>query len=102
MKSSSYLRFLNAVKAIEGQSQLDAIQKKLLDKVMMEMSREIDVLVGDLLALKALGSQATLHGRIKKLSEEGYVDLVMDTVDNRKKIVTPTKLSSCLSQASYA
>ena len=88
---NSYIRFLNCIKAIESKSGLDAIQKQLLDVVMVAHSQKQEILVGDLLQLHNIGSQATLHGRIKQLSADGYVRLVTDAVDGRKKKVTPTK-----------
>jgi DNA-binding MarR family transcriptional regulator len=63
--------------------------------------------VGDLISLSELGSQATLHGRIKNLVVMGYVKLNEDKADGRKKFVTPAakalrhyeQLSACLEKA---
>ena len=92
----SYLRFLSLLSALEEESEavsLDAIEEQLLDHITLSFSQGREVLVGDLLQLSNLGSQATLHGRIKSLTSKGYVDLKMDLVDNRKKKVTPSKLA---------
>jgi len=91
IKFSSYIRFLNFTKVLENKSGLDAIEKQLLDVVMLADLNKREVLVGDLLLLSNIGSQATLHGRIKCLNEAGYVRLVSDAVDGRKKRVIPTK-----------
>jgi DNA-binding MarR family transcriptional regulator len=53
-----------------------------------------------------LGSQATLHGRLKNLSAMGYIKMVANE-DGRKKEVVPTKIaikryeemSKCLDKA---
>jgi len=90
---NSYIRFLNVTKALESKVGLDAIQKQLLDVVMLANLQEKEVLVGDLLALGHVGSQATLHGRVKSLIILGYVKLVTDKIDGRKKQVVPTKLA---------
>lgn len=47
------------------------------------------IFVGDLLKLKLLGSQATLHGRLKNLRLIGYIELI-EQEDARKKRVLPT------------
>jgi DNA-binding MarR family transcriptional regulator len=47
------------------------------------------MLVGDLIALSELSSQATLHGCIKSLVAMGFVKLNEDRVDGRRKFVIP-------------
>ena len=64
------------------------------------------ILVGDLISLEELGSQATLHGRLKNLSAMGYINMISNE-DGRKKEVVPSKaalkryeaLSKCLEKA---
>jgi len=93
---SSYIRFLNTVNAMDttrSGKKLDAIEEQLLDKIMLSFSQDTEVLVGDLLILSQIGSQATLHGRVKNLATKGYIKLAVDSVDNRKKKVIPTKLT---------
>ena len=93
---SSYIRFLNTVNAMDATrsgKKLDAIEEQLLDKIMLSFSQETEVLVGDLLVLSQIGSQATLHGRVKNLVTMGYIKLTVDAIDNRKKQVIPTKLA---------
>ena len=68
--------------------------------------RSQSILVGDLISLADLGSQATLHGRLKNLSAMGYIKMAAND-DGRKKEVLPTKLamkryeeiSKCLEKA---
>ena len=93
---SSYMRFLNCLNAMDASSaekKLDAIEGQLLDYVMLGFSQAREILVGDLLVLAHIGSQATLHGRIKHLDKLGFVKLVVDGEDHRKKKVVPTKMA---------
>ena len=108
-KSSPYLRFLNLIDALDRMNpgkQLDNIEEDLLDKIIVCAHEKESVLVGDLISLADLGSQATLHGRLKNLSAMGYIKMASNT-DGRKKEVVPTKLaikryeeiSKCLEKA---
>ncbi len=109
LKSPSYLRFLNLIDALDRMNpgkKLDHIEKRLLDKVIGAADLKQVILVGDLISLDELGSQATLHGRLKNLSVMGYVKLISNA-DGRKKEVVPGKLalkryeemSKCLEKA---
>ena len=63
-------------------------------------------MAGDLISLAELGSQATLHGRLKNLRAMGLIDMATEE-EGRKKHVLPTKLaikryeelSKCLEKA---
>lgn len=93
---NSYLRFLNCIDALEAKgrtTKFDAIEEALLNAVMLAFSQDREILVGDLLVLSNIGSQATLHGRVKNLVTAGYLRLAVDSVDGRKKKVAPTKLA---------
>jgi DNA-binding MarR family transcriptional regulator len=85
---------------------LDYVEESLLDTIMLSFNAKQSILVGDLISLAKLGSQATLHGRLKNLSAMGYIKMVVNE-DGRKKEVEPTKialkryeeLSKCLEKA---
>ena len=108
-KSPSYIRFLNLIEILDrinpGKN-LDYIEESLLDKIVTCSHLKESVLVGDLISLAELGSQATLHGRVKNLSAMGYIKMASNT-DGRKKEVVPTKaaikryeeISKCLEKA---
>lgn len=109
IKPSSYLRFLNLIDALDRISpgkKMDCIEESLLDRIVSCAHSKEPILVGDLIALAELGSQATLHGRLKNLSAMGYIKMVSNE-DGRKKEVVPTKLalkryeeiSKCLEKA---
>ena len=108
-KSPSYIRFLNLLDALERINpgkKLDCVEESLLDRIVQCAHLKESLLVGDLISLAELGSQATLHGRLKNLSAMGYIKMVSNT-DGRKKEVLPTKLamkryeeiSKCLEKA---
>jgi len=108
-KSSYYIRFLNLIDALDRMNpgkKLDSIEESLLDNIVLSFHAKQPILVGDLISMSNLGSQATLHGRLKNLSAMGYIKMVV-TEDGRKKEVVPTKIairryeeiSKCLEKA---
>ncbi len=111
-KQSSYLRFLNLIDALDRINpgkKLDCIEEGLLDKIVACAHAKQVILVGHLISSADLGSQATLHGRLKNLSAMGYIKMGASD-DGRKKQVLPTKLalrryeeiSKCLEKAAKA
>jgi hypothetical protein len=108
-KSSCYIRFLNLLDALDRMNpgkKLDSVEASLLDKIILSFHENQSILVGDLISLSELGSQATLHGRLKNLSALGYIKMAANQ-DGRKKEVVPSKmalkryeeLSKCLEKA---
>ena len=69
---------------------LDGIEERLLNHINLAAAHGRRQLVGDLITLTKLGSQATLHGRIKSLAAMGFIKLKEDNLDGRRKLVTPT------------
>jgi DNA-binding MarR family transcriptional regulator len=109
IKSSSYIRFLNLIDVLDRINpgkKLDSVEESLLDKIVLSFHEKQSILVGDLISMAALGSQATLHGRLKNLSAMGYIKMAANE-DGRKKEVVPTKIaikryeeiSKCLEKA---
>jgi hypothetical protein len=108
-KSTCYIRFLNfldVLDRINPSKKLDSIEESLLDKIILSSHAKESILVGDLISMAELGSQATLHGRLKNLSAMGYIKMAANE-DGRKKEVVPTKIaikryeeiSKCLEKA---
>jgi len=104
---NAYIRFLNLIDALDRMNpgrKLDATEEQLLNRFTLAGAKGAKLLVGDLISLSELGSQATLHGRIKNLVVMGYIKLVEDKKDGRKKFVMPTakaikhyeQLSACI------
>jgi DNA-binding transcriptional ArsR family regulator len=109
LKSPAYIRFLNLIDVLDRINpgkKLDATEESLLDKIVLSAHQGQVMLVGDLISLAELGSQATLHGRLKNLRAMGLIDMATEE-DGRKKHVVPTKLamkryeelSKCLEKA---
>jgi DNA-binding MarR family transcriptional regulator len=107
---NSYIRFLNIIAAPDSSNPRGALDEKeiqLLEFTLRSFERGESLLVGDLLKLSQFGSQATLHSRIKNLAALGYVNLISDKEDGRKKWVILTKtalkyvkfMSECLGNA---
>lgn len=107
---SAYILFLNCLDSLDRKNpakKLDATEELLLNKITLAATQSENLLVGDLISLSELGSQATLHGRMKNLVAMGYVKLNEDKLDGRKKVVVPTAkalkhyehLSACLEKA---
>jgi DNA-binding MarR family transcriptional regulator len=94
-KETPYLRFLNLLDALDRMNpgkKLDDIEEGLLNKIITSAHAQKPILVGDLISMSALGSQATLHGRLKNLAAMGYIQMAANE-DGRKKEVLPTKLA---------
>lgn len=91
-----YIRFLNTIDALgranPGRT-LDSTEIQLLEHILLAADKGQTLLVGDLIHLSQFGSQATLHGRVKNLAVLGYIKLVGDKEDGRRKFVVPTKLA---------
>ncbi|MBU3621298.1 hypothetical protein [Polynucleobacter sp. CS-Odin-A6] len=108
-KPSYYIRFLNLIDALDRMNpgkKLDSIEESLLDNILLSFHAKQSILVGDLISMAEIGSQATLHGRLKNLSAMGYIKMIANE-DGRKKEVIPTKsaikryeeISKCLEKA---
>lgn len=108
-KSSPYIRFINLIDALDRINpgkKLDSTEESLLDRIVLSFHANHSLLVGDLISISELGSQATLHGRLKNLSAMGYIKMAANE-DGRKKEVVPTKIaikryeemSKCLEKA---
>lgn len=108
-KTSYYIRFLNLIDALDRMNpgkKLDSIEESLLDNILLSFHAKQPMLVGDLISMAEIGSQATLHGRLKNLSAMGYIKMIANE-DGRKKEVVPTKIaikryeemSKCLEKA---
>ena len=108
-KSPAYIRFLNLLDVLDRINpgkKLDSVEEGLLNKIVLCAHQGQVILVGDLISLAELGSQATLHGRLNNLRAMSLIEMNADE-DGRKKHVVPTKLaikryeelSKCLEKA---
>ena len=93
MTNKSYFRFLqlvNLIADIKPRINLDKVEILLLDHIALALSQNTDLFVKDLITLSTIGSLATLHSRLKSLVVRGYIRLITDDDDNRKKHVVLT------------
>jgi DNA-binding MarR family transcriptional regulator len=95
-KSHAYFNYLLLLQAVESEFDyppIDSIENQLLNHVLINQNLGHKQLVGDLIQLGSLGSQATLHNRIKRLTKKGYLKLKPSIQDGRKKQVLLSKKS---------
>ena len=68
-----YFRFLNLVRSIEDLPnfpKLDATENQLLNMVATQWKKGERLLVSDAIAMRQIGSPATLHARLKQLRDK--------------------------------
>lgn len=88
MNSSSYIKFLQLTESIHAKHGLDNHEKQLVDFVGLAVIKgDTDLVVGDLISLKEIASQATLHGVVSRLAKNGYLKLETSKTDGRIKNV---------------
>ena len=93
IRPTAYARFISSLDSLDRISpstKLDCIEEQLLNYIYLARVRGEKILVGDIILLSKLGSQATLHGRLKNLVSKGFVQLIDDKVDGRRKSVDIT------------
>jgi len=106
---SVYFRFLNLVRSVDQLSvfpKLDATETELLNHISIEWRHGRRLLVSDAIALKSIGSPATLHSRLKLLRDKDMITYTIEA-DGRKKFIEPTEqtldyfaeLSNCMLKA---
>jgi hypothetical protein len=107
---TAYINFLRIIKdssLTNPARSLDNTERQLLEYILMAYDKGESLLVGDVIVQSMFGSQATLHGRIKILVRLGFLKLILDPLDARKRFVVPTILaknyskymSNCLAKA---
>ena len=93
MTIKTYFRFLelvNLIADIKPSIALDKVEILLLDHIALALSQNADLFVKDLITLNTIGSLATLHNRLKNLVALGFIRLIVDDQDSRKKHVVLT------------
>jgi DNA-binding MarR family transcriptional regulator len=86
--AQAYLRFLQLAQAIDGHPdlpQLDANERALLEALALDWHNGTPMTVMQAMALKHLGSPATLHRRISRLRKLGMIEPLEDEHDTRIK-----------------
>lgn len=91
--TNSYLRFLHLADTLikPNEKPLDSLSRDILEYISKHIVlNKGKIVVGDILTLSQLGSQATLHKRLHALVDEGYLKL-KSTNDGRVKQIELTK-----------
>jgi DNA-binding MarR family transcriptional regulator len=86
--TQAYMRFLRLAKAIEGDKttpSLDANERALLEALALSWHAGAPMTVMQAMALKELGSPATMHRRISRLRKLGMIEPQEDLHDTRIK-----------------
>jgi DNA-binding MarR family transcriptional regulator len=87
MRNDAYIRFL---KATEGLSdQLSDHEQQMLNEIMKRGDRLFRV--QEIIEMRAIASQATLHKVLLNLVHKGYVSLEQSKEDGRIKYIKATK-----------
>jgi DNA-binding MarR family transcriptional regulator len=89
-----YQKFLNLAMAAEKLSELpllEPIEKRMLGLLSAYWSDKKPITVVEAMNMTEELSPSTIFRYLKKLREKGYIELVVDELDNRVKYVSPTK-----------
>ena len=91
-----YQKFLNLANAVEELSEfpsLDPVEQKMLALLSKYWSRKQKITVVEAMHITNDVSTSTIFRYIKKLRQKGYIELVVDELDNRVKYVSVTALT---------
>jgi DNA-binding MarR family transcriptional regulator len=92
-KLIKYFKYLAILEKSNRQLDLDNTDVLILNVVAKANSAGHSLHVTDLLSLKEIASQATIHGRLKYLVKAKLISLRSNKVDGRIKEVALTKLA---------
>jgi len=90
---NKYFKYLAILEKSNKQLDIDGIDVLLLDTIAKASEAEHIIFVKDLLFLKEIASQATIHGRLKHLVKAKLITLKPHKEDGRLKEVALTKLA---------
>ncbi|MDP4824224.1 MAG: winged helix DNA-binding protein [Aestuariivirgaceae bacterium] len=78
---------MRAAEGDAGAGSLDSLSLEILSRVGDAHIADETLIVGDIIGNEAFGSPATAHGRLKKLTKQGWLKLADDPEDGRRKIL---------------
>lgn len=93
IKNSPYFVYQSLVDSNQDHdlgSELDDIQLKLLAKIVAKYVEEQPIIISELMRLRFIASPSTIHSRLKKMIEAGYV-LALDSAIERGSFLYPTE-----------
>ena len=91
-----YQKFLNLANAAEELSEfptLDPVEQKMLSLLSKYWSGKQKITVVEAMHMTSDISTSTIFRYLKKLRQKGYIELVVDDLDNRVKYVSPTPMT---------
>ena len=91
-----YQKFLNLANAVEELSEfptLDPVEQKMLALLSKYWSGKQKITVVEAMHMTSEISTSTIFRYLKKLRQKGYIELVVDELDNRVKYVSPTPMT---------
>ena len=89
-----YQQFVNLTIAAEKLSDLpslDAVEKRILNLLSVYWSNKQKVTVVEAMHMTNELSTSTIFRYLKRLRQKGYLELIVDEIDNRVKYVSSTK-----------
>lgn len=92
--NSHYLRFLQLANAVDGMPwmvEVDANEKALFDLICLHWSQNQPLSVVEAINQPQLGSQATLHKRLKRLIAKDWIIARHAEPNRRTKLLTPSE-----------
>ena len=93
MKKNYYINFLNLLKALQQAPEivsLDTTSKQVLEEIAIGVANEKLLTVSDVMALKPLGSPATLHRKLDLLLNAQLVEATFSGTNRRTKYIALT------------
>lgn len=91
---ATFIRFLNLKHTMEiDPIELDLTAIKLLEMCELSSSSKQRLTVSDAMKMKSISSPATIHRKLNKLIDAGYLTLEFEGKNRRTKFLTPTKKS---------
>lgn len=89
-----YQKFINLAIAAEKLSDLpvlDVVERRVLNLLSVYWSNKQQITVVEAMHMTDEISTSTIFRYLKRLRQKGYLELLVDEVDNRVKYVSPTK-----------
>jgi hypothetical protein len=88
-----FYKLVKAVDSLPAYASLDAVHKEILMAVGAHLQDKELLTVSDVLGMTHLASPATLHGRLKDLRNQGFIEIEAGD-DNRFKFLKPSQLAN--------
>jgi DNA-binding MarR family transcriptional regulator len=92
-----YQRFINlalAAEEMEAFPALTLVESRILSLLSTYWSKRQPITVVESINMAPEISTSTVFRHLKTLRRKGYVDVIIDTEDNRVKFLTPTHLTN--------